>query len=109
MNNVLYLASTFILIFITALFKLLFYSTTNLTLKVYFRELAFPVIVCWAIYILSSDFIESLIKNMLKIDKLDKEYRQVGLPILTGAFLPEWLAKIMTPRKIQEDKGNEKN
>lgn len=107
MNNILYLSSTFILIFITALFRLLFYSTTNLTLKVYFKELAFPVIVCWAIYILSYDFIANFIKGILKVETLDEKFKEIGLPILTGAFLPDWLAKIMTPRKIQGDK-NEK-
>jgi len=108
MNNILYLSSTFILIFITALFRLLFYTSMNLTLKVYFKELAFPVIICWAIYILSYEFIVNFIENLLKVDKLDEKFEKIGMPILTGGFLPDWLAKIMTPRQIQEERKGKK-
>lgn len=107
MSNVLYLLSTFVLIFITALFRLLFYSTTALTLKLYVKELAFPVIVCWAIYILSLDFIIEMVKNALKIDKIDEKFKNIALPILTGAFTPNLIANLLTPREIKE-KGNDK-
>lgn len=100
MGNILYLMSTFILIFVTALFRLLFYSTAELTLKIYIKELAYPTIVCWAIYILSLDFIINFIKSVLKMDKIDDKFKDIALPILTGAFLPDWLAKLFTPRQI---------
>ena len=101
MSNFLYLLSSFTLIFITALFRLLFYSTTDLTIKIYIKELAFPVIVCWAVYIVSLDFITNLIKTMLKVDKLDEKFKDIAFPILTGAFAPNILANLFTPREIK--------
>lgn len=108
MSNFLYLISTFLLIFITALLRLLFYSTATLTLKVYFKELAFPVIVCFAIYIVSLEFIVENIKNLLKVQKLDEKFQNIALPILTGAFMPNLLANLLTPRQMKDEEGKKK-
>lgn len=99
MSNALYLVSSFLLIFIAAFFRLLYFTTTELTLKVYIKELAFPVMLSWAIYLISSDFVIELIKNGLKIEKVDQRFKEIALPILTGSFAPDTVSRLLNKKE----------